>query len=272
MEPLILYRCPEMNDTELQVAQKYFKTITQRSDIISYPNHLIIPRYTALPYFDELVKDVQNLKGKTINNYSEHLYCADMKNWYEDLIDYTPKTYFQLQDVPDKGPFIVKGQTNSKKFLWDKLMFADNKKQAIDIAIKLKEDTFYQNQDIYVREYISLLTYMTSIHNLPITKEFRFFCYNGKILSGGFYWSSHVEDLKELNIKIPDCNEVPPSWLKNIVKIVGDKVPFYVIDVAQTLNNEWIVIEVNDAQMSGLSQNDPDIVYYNLKESLTFSS
>lgn len=37
------------------------------------------------------------------------------------------------------------------------------------------------------------------------------------------------------------------------------------IDVAQTESGDWIVIELNDGQMSGLSENNPEILYKNLK-------
>ena len=36
------------------------------------------------------------------------------------------------------------------------------------------------------------------------------------------------------------------------------------IDVAQTESGEWIVVELNDGQMSGLSENNPEVLYKNL--------
>jgi hypothetical protein len=35
--------------------------------------------------------------------------------------------------------------------------------------------------------------------------------------------------------------------------------------VAKTQSGEWIVIELNDGQMAGLSDNDPSVLYHNLK-------
>jgi hypothetical protein len=37
------------------------------------------------------------------------------------------------------------------------------------------------------------------------------------------------------------------------------------MDIAKTQSGEWIVIELNDGQMSGLSENDPNVLYKNLK-------
>jgi len=41
-----------------------------------------------------------------------------------------------------------------------------------------------------------------------------------------------------------------------------------VVDVARTESGEWIVIELNDGQQSGLSDNDPDQLYSNMKKML----
>jgi hypothetical protein len=91
-------------------------------------------------------------------------------------------------------------------------------------------------------------------------------------LSGGFYWSSHVDELKESGVYInPD--EVPKDLLNKIInKIQNTEIceppDFYVIDMAKTSSGEWILIELNDGSMSGLSENDPDIIYSNLKKEL----
>src|SRR5690606_13544750 len=118
-----------------------------------------------------------------------------------------------------------------------------------------------------IREYIPLHTYLISFQGLPITKEFRFFCYKDKILSGGFYWSSHIEELKEKGIN-PDISEVPKEFLQKIIDIVKWNINFYVIDVAQTKSGDWIIIELNDGAMSGLSENNPELLFKNLKKEL----
>jgi hypothetical protein len=39
---------------------------------------------------------------------------------------------------------------------------------------------------------------------------------------------------------------------------------FFVLDLAQTIAGSWIVVEVNDGQMSGLSGCDADTLYRNM--------
>lgn len=49
-----------------------------------------------------------------------------------------------------------------------------------------------------------------------------------------------------------------------MARICAAHAEFYVIDVAKTVYGEWIVIEMNDAQMSGLSMVEPIELYTNL--------
>jgi hypothetical protein len=41
-----------------------------------------------------------------------------------------------------------------------------------------------------------------------------------------------------------------------------------VLDIAETEKGDWILIEMNDAQMSGLSMNDPQMLYKRLAQFL----
>lgn len=265
MRNIILYRKDFDWDQESESANKYFETTNSRMQIKS--GDLVIPRFSSVPFNKELNDDIEYVGAKLINSHSQHNYIKDMINWYDDLKDYTPKTYTRLQDLPEEGPFVLKGETNSKKFLWKTHMFAQNKQEAIAVESKLYADSLITYQNIYIREYVKLKTFMIGIQDLPITNEYRFFCYKDQILSGGYYWSSHVLDLEEMGI-IPSINEVPKNFLDKIISILKNKINFYVIDVAQTDLGEWIVVELNLGEQSGLSENDPDVMYSNLKKCL----
>ena len=67
---------------------------------------------------------------------------------------------------------------------------------------------------------------------------------------------------------MPDYKEVPLDFLNNVISLVKDKINAFVIDVAQKEDGGWIVIELNDLCQSGLSCNDPNILYENLKKVL----
>ena len=261
---LILYRPIDgLDSTEEDAAKKYFKVVRQRTKI--HPWELVIGRYSVLPFYVELEKDICNQGSWLINTYQQHRFVADIRNWVPLLEEFTPKTWERLEDLPEVGPFVLKGETNSRKDRWNTHMYAETKRDAVEVALRLQEDALISTQKIIVRKYEPLVQLMTGLNGLPVTKEFRFFICDRQILSGGFYWSSFVDDLTV----IPSPKEVPDDWLSKVIEIIGDNIRFYALDVAQKTDGSWMVVELNDGQMSGLSENDPDVLYRNLMNVLT---
>ena len=260
--PVVLFRDQGMAEQgEREVIEKYFTVITQRADVRKHSYRTVIPRYSCLPFYKEFETDVVSLGGRLINSYSEHRYLADLQNWVGDLKEMTPKTWFRLQDIPEKGPFFLKGETNSLKSLWPEGCYAETRREAIDVSRRLLQDSLISTQNVYIREFIKLKTVATGLNGMPVANEFRFFVYKGQILTGAFYWSSHVADLPA----VPSADQVPKAFLDEVLRRIGDNANFYVVDAAQTESGEWIVVELNDACMSGLSENDPDTLYRNLR-------
>ena len=261
---VILYR--DLGDWkyEEQAAKDNFKVIKSRMDIEK--GDLVIPRYSALPFYKELEGDVHSKGATLINSYKQHRYVADIGEWYPDLAGLTPPTWNarDLFRLPDKGPYVLKGATNSKKNWWSTMMYAETKRDAIDVHSRLTADGLIGDQEIYVREYVPLVRYFTGLQGQPITKEFRFFYCNGTQLCGGYYWSNYAEEIDPL----PDPSEVPQNFLDEVVSKIKDNIRFFVLDVAQTEDGDWIVIELNDGQMSGISENKPNDLYKNLALSL----
>jgi hypothetical protein len=264
----ILYRNDLDWRLEEQAAKQRFECIDSR--LLVRQNDLVLARFSALPFYRELEKDVLSLKARLINSYRQHRYIADLGNWYHDLADMTPRTWKELHEIPEEGKqFVLKGETNSKKYYWNTMMFAADKQQAIKVHSLLTSDNLLQYQHIYIREYVPLEVLSTGLQGLPITKEYRFFVYKDRVISGGFYWSAHVDQLKH----VPDPNEVPKNFLNKAIERIrnteiSEPPDYYVIDVAKTQSGDWIIIELNDAQMSGLSENDPNVLYENLKKEL----
>lgn len=259
---VILYRGTDFEKEELEAASKYFTCTDRRPDIQS--GDLVIGRYSLLPFFSDQIKDINYVGAKAINDYNQYLYIADLQNYVYDLKDLTPKTWRNLQDLPEEGSFVLKGETNSKKSNWLKDMFAVDKKAAIEVYNRLVNDSLIGYQQIYIREYVPLVKYMDGVNGMPVTKEFRFFVAYNKILCGEFYWSNYLADLSEK----PNPKDVPMEFLQKVMNIIGNKSNFYTIDVAQTQAGEWIVVELNDGTCAGLSCNDPEIFYSNLCDAL----
>ncbi len=265
LKPVILFRDSLAEHQEMEVASKYFTICHFRAQVPQ--NSLVIGRYSVLPFYKELTQDLQENGSCLVNSYQQHVWIANMREWYQDLNGLTPKTWFNLSEIPNEGPFVLKGETNSRKFDWATHMFAANKKEAIEVYQRLSRDSLIGSQNIYIREYKPLRRLAEGLNRLPISEEYRFFIFDGKIVSSAFYWSSHIDDLTE----VPTPDRVPESFMREVISRIGSNARFVVVDVAIQEDGTPIVIELNDGQMSGLSENDPNILYSNLKKSLDFS-
>lgn len=261
LNQIILFR-PSFNDGSLEeatIAAKYFTIKMQRN--ACYKN-LVIGRYSVLPYYRELARDLDLNESKLINNYDEHQYIANME-WLQDIED-TPKTWTDdnFYQAPE-DQYVVKGRTNSVKAKWNTLMFAKDKRRALDIAGELCSDSLIGPQTIVYRKYVPLKTYEVGINGLPFTHEFRLFFYKNKLLCYGYYWS--VAEKTDIDIGEDGLN-FAQSIADNIT--TNNRTNFYVLDIAQDINDKWWLIEMNDGQMSGLSMCDPHKLYGNLRKAL----
>jgi hypothetical protein len=227
---------------------------------------VIVPRYFMLPNYKDNEIELKEAIGQAslINTHNEHLYVADLQNWYSDLKDLTPKTWFDISQIPE-GQFVLKGETNSKKQQWKKQMFANSKKEAFDVCSILMNDGYVGTQKIYAREYVPLANFGEAVNGMPISEEYRFFFYKDTLLASGFYWSEHAQYVFENNFK-PNPKNVPLSLLEKVAQIVSPNISFWVVDIAKTENRKWIVIELNDGCQSGLSCCPPYWLYKNLQE------
>lgn len=266
MRPVVLFRPPDMDKDEVAASSACFPTFRERTRI--QKDDLVIGRYSVLPFFADLQADADYVGATLINNIKQHRYVADMRNWCEDLYGVTPDTWYRLEDIPpsEKGPFFLKGQTNSRKFDFKTHCFAANRAAANDVYWRLCQDGLigHDSQNVYIRRFEKLRTFMEGMNGLPVTNEFRVFVLDGQILTGAYYWSNYVDDLPA----VPQFSEVPQDFLRSVINRVKSRIPFFALDVGQRLDGSWMVVELNDAMQSGLSENDPHVLYRKLREQL----
>ena len=260
MKPIVLFRGSLAETGELEIARKYFSVYEHRT--LCQKNDFVICRYSYLPYAKELEDDLISLGCKIINSYSQHRWVANF-DYYEEVKKYTPETWFDDNFYMAKeGKYIVKGRTNSRKHQWKTKMLSNNKSDALRIASELlNDDPMIGEQGIIFRKYIPLKTYEIGMNGLPFTDEYRFFFYKTKELCHGYYWGIAENTSHKIS-------EEGIKFAHKLAEKVARHVNFFVLDVAQTESGEWILIEINDGQQSGLSLCDPDELYFNLKKEL----
>lgn len=267
MLPVVYFRASLADSEEFDAAREHFRVVTQRTHVRA--GELAIPRYSALPFNNELCCDLVELGATPINTYRQHCYVADLRNWYYDLGDITPRTWFALDEIPrNGGPFVLKGATNSRKHLWSTHMFAQDWNAARDVYLRLAEDTTIGAQPIYIRQYVPLKCLATGLNQLPITEEYRFFVLDGQIVGSGFYWNVYADELD----RVYTSEAVPRNFLQRVIDLVAPQIRFWVCDIATTADDRWIVVELNDGQQSGLTGIEPKSFYSELRRILSLDS
>lgn len=262
--PVVLYRSIDMDDSEREASAKHFPTFKARTAISS--KQLVIGRYSVLPFYDAIQTDVDYVGAVLVNNHREHNYIADLRNWFEDLRDLTPKTWYRLEDIDEPGPYILKGKTNSRKFDWKTHCFASDLKAAGEVHWRLSTDGLIGggNQEIYIRKFVPLKTFIRGINDIPVTSEFRFFTIYGRVICGGYYWANYAEDLP--TIPKPQPHHV--AFVEKVLHRISGRANFVVVDIAETESGDLILIELNDGQQSGLSMCNADELYSGLKRAI----
>lgn len=248
-------------DNEVEILDKL--NIRAVNKVAELQPGLLVGRLSAFCEYN-LLYDLLGMIGcKLINSPSEFHYIRNF-DYYEDIKEFTPETwsYQNFDHCDSDGRFVVRGRWTSAKSNWNSLMFAEDKTKVHEIAGKLNYDTIIGKTGTIVRKYVPLKLLETGINGFPFVNEYRVFCYKDKLLSWGFNFDG-VCDKQHLGFS-PDGLDLA----QEVARIVGNKCSYYVIDVAEKRDGGWIVVELNEGQCSGLSGNNPAILYDQLRTHL----
>ena len=242
---------------EMAALSRYFPTTDCMVGVV---DSLVVGRYSVLPFYADVERGLRLQGSRLVNSLREHEYIANFE-YYDELEGLTPKTWFRLVDVPKNGgPFVVKGVTNSRKHQWNTHMYAQTYDDVVRIFGDLGNDMFLGSQALIVREYVPLVTLEVGINGLPLANEWRCFYYGQKRLSYGFYWT--------MSEKRGVITEEGLALAAAAAAKVAEHATFFAVDIAEKKEGGWTVIEVNDGQMSGLSDNDPEVLFKRLRRAM----
>ena len=235
------------------------------------PGSIIIPRFRSIPFGDLLEKEANEHDCTLINSFKEHRNIANSFIW-ASLLDgsdgqpaLTPKQY-TLADIPNlpEGEWFVKGETNSLKNLWFEACFAPTTKDLVRVTGRVLADNVTGSQEIVIKPFQNFRRLATGVTGQPIFHERRVFVLDGTVLSDGFYWSSWVDEIGDVDYD----RDVFLGTVNAAVERVKHLARFNVIDFAQYEDGNWGVVEINDGCMSGLSENNPVVLWKNFSEVL----
>lgn len=219
--------------------------------------------------YDSLYKALLERNIELINKPEEYLFCHYLPESYELIKDFTPKTTFKKLErsfryedfflelkVFGEAPIIVKDYVKSQKHYWNEACYipnAANKDQVTAVVnkfLELQGEDF--NEGLVFRSFLALEQLsMHSVSKMPLTKEFRLFVKDGKIISVFKYWDEG------------DYEKVEPV-LETFESIIPKiKSHFFTMDIAKKQGADWIIVELGDGQVAGLPGNINVTNFYN---------
>ncbi|QHT65868.1 ATP-grasp domain-containing protein [Rhodocytophaga rosea] len=227
------------------------------------PNQPTIARIGAIEKYHQIYHELLAEEITLIHSPDEHERCSLLPVWYPLIADLTPYSmvYTNLPSAKTveedfEWPIFVKGERQTHKHK-KSLSIIENAEQFEHLLIHWQYDPMLHWQKMVCRQYISLQVVENSVADrIPSSFEFRLFYWKQQLVSIGRYWYTSYYDLsdkdREQALKLAD--EVSKRIL----------VCFLVIDVAKTVEGNWIVIEVNDGQESGFAGNNAFLLWQNI--------
>lgn len=192
---------------------------------------------------------------RLLNTPEEHLNAQEFDRAYTRLQDLTPRSVI-LSDVHEcaaavaelRLPVFVKGAVQSRKAAGWKACIAETEEELERLCTQLLSLDMRSRGRVAVRQLVRLRHTRATAQGFPLGREYRVFLHQQQILGYGYYWEGD-DPLKSLS---PQEQTIVLHLAQEAANRVGT--PFIAIDIGQTEEGNWIVIETGDAQFSGFSQ------------------
>jgi hypothetical protein len=226
-----------------------------------------VARVGAIADYPGLVERWLDQGVRLIHSPEEHRRASELPGWYPRIAQLTPKT-LHFTGPPDARlierelgwPIFMKGarQTNRHRKTLSVIEGPERLAWALDEYAK---DAVLRWQDIVCRQYVPLRAVeAVSADRVPSSFEFRSFWWRGELVGFGRYWWEGRD--YEANAK--ETTEAVALG-RQAASLVD--VPFLAVDLAQTADGRWIVIECNDGQESGYAGVSPFAMWPRIIES-----
>lgn len=194
-------------------------------------------------------EDARALGVRPVNDPEQHLLASEIERWYPLIEDATPKTMI-FDALPEADvvealfgwPVFLKGSRQTSKHNPALSVIRDRAHYA-QARIAYARDPILHWQKPVLRAFTPLAPVSGHIAGkIRPSVEFRTFWLHGRCIGHGPYWYQ-VQPYR--SDRIDDGLDLAASVAARV------PVPFLVVDIALTEENQWIVIECNDAQESG---------------------
>jgi len=217
---------------------------------------------------DQYASLYEGLKKKQIyliNDPAAYRHCHYLPESYAHIQAVTPVSRWTT-DLAEQAilataqsfgttPVIVKDFVKSEKHHWEEACFipdASNAEKVLAVVnrfLDLRGASF--NEGLVFRQFeeLEFLTTHTK-SGMPLTKEYRLFFFNGKLIQLLHYWEEG-----EYGTEQPDL--IP--FVEVAQKIES---AFFTMDIAQKQDGDWIIMELGDGQVAGLPSGTDKAAFY----------
>ena len=206
--------------------------------------------------YRELYNTLSRNRFNLINTPEQYLNCHYYPNVYKIIEQWAPRSIW-FNDINENAVELCRNHINNDIIIKD---YVKSEKGFDDIFLlekSLNKEEFYErvlkfknsrgklfSEGIVFKEYHKLRNYGDR------TNEYRFFVLNGNIIS--------VSQNTGLTYgQVPEHN-----FLKEIIPNIDSN--FFTIDIAEKEDGTWMVLECGDGQVSGLSPDQDEFIYYSV--------
>ncbi|MEZ5427783.1 MAG: ATP-grasp domain-containing protein [Pyrinomonadaceae bacterium] len=233
-----------------------------RSDEIS-----AVGRFGVTDDYADLYHSLKKDGVSLIHTPEQHLLASELTDWYPLLEDVTPRSLwfdappsFEEIEKHFSYPIFIKGSRQTSKHK-SALSVVNSRAEYEFVAAQFRNDPILRWQSFVCRDLIELRSVAVERQTDKIRPsfEFRTFWWRGECVGSGAYWADFASY---------SWTETEKLAALKVARKAAERldVVFLVIDVAQTKDSEWIVIECNDAQESGYAAVSPIALWQNIVE------
>ena len=209
-----------------------------------------VARMGAAPNYEARFRELQGYGVTLIHTPEQYARASLLPQWYPRLEGLTPESlWFDEPPRPEQiealldYPLFLKGERQTNRHN-RRQSIIEGPEQLREVLAQWAHDPILGWQRVVARRFVELRPVAEDLGaGLPRVFEFRTFWWRGACVGIGPYWSA---PRYELDGQARDA----------VIELGGEvcrriEVPFLVVDVAQTRQGAWIVIECNDGQDSG---------------------
>ena len=210
-----------------------------------------ISRLGATSDYPSRFQDLCTAGTTLVHTPEQYRLTSELPAWYPLLEDLTPRSAWFDEPPPVSEienrfdwPVFLKGERQTSRHQRH-LSIIEHAEQYASVTAAWRRDPILAWQRVVCREFVPLrrVDAVENTYMMPRSFEFRSFWWHGHCVGYGRYWTAETYQATHVE------RDAMLAVAGEAASRLG--VAFLVVDVAQTVEGQWIVIEVNDGQDAG---------------------